>query len=140
MENNPTWIPVVAAAIARNDGRWLMHKRPANKQHGGLWEFPGGKVESDEVPEIALIREIKEELGIAIASADLTPAAFAQSDGEGDQSQIVILLYTLLRWVGEPQALEGGEVDWFTPGQIAELAKPPLDIALAAQLFGHSGQ
>ena len=130
----------VTAAVLSKDNKILLARRNSETKHAGKWEFPGGKMEQGESVEQCLIREIKEELGIAIASADLTPAAFAQSDGEGDQSQIVILLYTLLRWVGEPQALEGGEVDWFTPGQIAELAKPPLDIALAAQLFGHSGQ
>lgn len=139
MENNPTWMLVVAAAFARNDGRWLMHRRPENKQHGGLWEFPGGKVESAEVPEIALIREIEEELGLTISREDCVPAGFAQSDPEAGEMQIVILLYTLDKWIGEPEALEGGSVCWFTPEEISELEKPPLDIALAGRLFGVSG-
>ncbi|WP_348631931.1 (deoxy)nucleoside triphosphate pyrophosphohydrolase [Pontixanthobacter sp. CEM42] len=140
MENNPTWMPVVAAAIGPKDGRWLMHKRPAEKQHGGLWEFPGGKVETHETPEIALIREIEEELGLIISAAALSPAGFAQSIASDGQKQIVILLYKLERWEGEPSALEGGEIGWFTPEVIGKLEKPPLDVDLARQLFAETGE
>lgn len=139
MENNPTWIPVVALALADNDGRWLMHRRPEDKHHGGLWEFPGGKVEPGEVPVNALIREIEEELGIALDPAALTPAYFAESGLEGGEPRIVIMLYTASGWTGleqpQPQSLEGGGVGWFTPAEIGKLAKPPLDTALARRLF-----
>jgi 8-oxo-dGTP diphosphatase len=130
-----TWIAVVAGALARDDGRWLMHKRPAGKHHAGLWEFPGGKMEPDEIPQESLIRELAEELGISCDPASCTPVAFAET-GPGDQGPaIVILLYTVPRWRGEPAALEGGEIGWFTPQEIAGLAKPPLDIQLAHALF-----
>ncbi|MXO90064.1 (deoxy)nucleoside triphosphate pyrophosphohydrolase [Pontixanthobacter aquaemixtae] len=129
---------VVAAALRRTDGRWLMHKRPQAAHHGGLWEFPGGKVESAETPEIALVREVEEELGISIEAADCMPAGFAQSQAETGRKAIVILLYTLEKWRGEPRALEGEGVGWFTPQEIEALDKPPLDIALAAQLFSRS--
>lgn len=135
MENIPTWTPVVAAAFCRNDGFWLMHRRPQNKQHGGLWEFPGGKVEPNETPEIALVREVKEELGIDILARDCKPAGFAQSSAQSDHRQIVILLYTVTIWSGIVQPLEGGEVAWFRPEEIEHLSKPPLDISLARQLF-----
>ncbi len=129
------WIPVAAGALQGADGLWLMHRRPLNKAHGGLWEFPGGKVESAETPRDALIRELHEELGIAIKPEDCAPAGFAQDDGPPHESSIVILLYTIAKWHGLPAALEGGEVGWFTPHQIAELDKPPLDVMLARQLF-----
>ncbi len=129
------WIPVVAGALRGVDGRWLMHKRPLEKHHGGLWEFPGGKVESLETPRNALIRELREELGISIEICHCIPAGFAQEDETSAAEPIVILLYTIASWDGIPAALEGGEVDWFTPDEIADLAKPPLDIALARQLF-----
>ncbi len=135
MENIPTWIAVVAAAIAGQDRRWLMHQRPLGKQHGGLWEFPGGKVEASEIPGKALVRELEEELGINVATADLVPSCFAESPPQQGQPGIVILLYTVTSWDREPMALEGGNIGWFLPEEIARLEKPPLDVVLARQHF-----
>lgn len=126
---------MVALALQGDDGRWLMHKRPVGKHHGGLWEFPGGKVETDEVPVIALEREIAEELGIAVSPAHLRPAGFAQEALTHKKPPIVILLYTANQWQGDIAALEGGEIGWFTPDEIISLPKPPLDVELAAQLL-----
>lgn len=126
---------VVAIALHRKDGLWLMHRRPPEKHHGGLWEFPGGKVEPGEAPEIALIREVSEELGVEVSVSDLQPAGHAQTSGDGSQPPIVITLYSCDKWEGEPAALEGGEVGWFTAEQVSQLAMPPLDIELQAQLF-----
>ena len=135
MENFPTALWVVAAAMQDRQGRWLMHRRPAHKQHGGLWEFPGGKVEDAEIPSLSLIRELQEELGISADPADLEPFCFAQEPPEQGRRQIVILLYILRRWNGSPLALEGGEVAWFTSAEAAELDKPPLDIELLKRLL-----
>ena len=135
MENNPTWTPVVALALHGSDGRWLMHKRPEGKHHEGLWEFPGGKVESGENPPTALVREIREELGIAIDSRVLEPAGFSQEPEDARSAPIVILLYKCREWQGEPQALEGGAIGWFTASEVHALAKPPLDVALTSSLF-----
>lgn len=136
MERIPTWIAVVALALGRKDGRWLMHRRPLDKHHGGLWEFPGGKVDPGEVPDLALEREIREELGIELDPASLAPAGFARSRGGESAVPIVILLYKSMRWTGEPQALEGGEVGWFLPAEVSALPMPPLDVALARDFFG----
>ncbi len=130
---------VVAGALRRADGLWLMQRRPEDKHHGGLWEFPGGKVEAIELPREALCRELAEELGVGIDPGDCESLLFAEErrksgDSASDRT-IVILLYSVENWSGEPQALEGGEIDWFTPAQIAELAKPPLDQELVAKLF-----
>ena len=115
---------------------WLMQRRPFEKHHGGLWEFPGGKVEDTESPVKALVRELAEELGIAVLPEDCTPTGFAEEKtSEGTRPPIVLLLYTVRAWEGEPRALEGGAVGWFTPDAIESLAKPPLDSQLAAQLF-----
>ena len=136
LENNPTWTCVVALALHDvPEGKWLMHRRPSHKAHGGLWEFPGGKVELGETPENALIREISEELGIALEAADMRPAAFAQEQASLRTAPIVILLYTCARWTGNPRALEGGAVDWFAPDEIFQLARPPLDVELTGSLF-----
>ncbi|MFM7350608.1 MAG: (deoxy)nucleoside triphosphate pyrophosphohydrolase [Erythrobacter sp.] len=129
------WTPVVAAALHRKDGRWLMHRRPEEKHHGGLWEFPGGKVEASEMPAQSLVRELAEELGIHCRPEDCVPAGFAESAGAEQDRALVILLYTLAAWEGEPHALEGGMTGWFTPDEVLALDKPPLDVALAARLF-----
>ena len=129
------WIAVVAGALQRGDGRWLMHQRPPGKHHAGLWEFPGGKVEPDEIPSQSLIRELHEELGIRCDPERIAPAGFAQTGAEQAGEQIVILLYTVSGWHGEPAALEGGAVGWFTPPEVLALEMPPLDVRLAARLF-----
>lgn len=133
----PTWIAVVAVALEGPDGRWLMHRRPAGKHHAGLWEFPGGKVENGEIPQLAIVREVAEELGIALDPGALHPATFAQGELDRDGREIVILLYTCDRWMGDPVALEGGEIAWFTPADMAALAKPPLDRELVVRLFAN---
>ncbi|MEW4448191.1 (deoxy)nucleoside triphosphate pyrophosphohydrolase [Qipengyuania sp. JC766] len=134
MENNPTWIPVVALALRNGDGRWLMQCRPPGKAHAGLWEFPGGKVEVTEKPREALIREVLEELDIAIRPDDLEPVGMADHAGQPGRVPIVILLYSARRWEGTPRSLEGGRVDWFGPAEIEELPMPPLDVKLLSQL------
>ena len=126
---------VVALALSDGEGRWLMHRRPPHKHHGGLWEFPGGKVEPRENPRDALVREIEEELGIALDPGSLTPVAFADEVDAKGRAPIVILLYRST-WDGSAlAALEGGAIGWFTASEIAQLDKPPLDIALAQGLF-----
>lgn len=141
MENFPTiaasWMPVVAVAIRNEAGLWFLQKRPKHKDHSGLWEFPGGKVEPSETPVNALIRELSEELAISVSEPDLHPATFAQSATRDDRLPIVILLYIYLHFSGEAVSQEGAEIGWFTKEQVDDLPKPPLDVDLARQLFGH---
>ena len=135
MEKIPTWICVVALALHDDRGRWLMHRRPLHKHHGGLWEFPGGKVETGERPREALVREIQEELGLSLAPHAVQPVAFAEENETGSAKPIVIMLYSST-WDGSPvAALEGGEIAWFRPREIDMLPKPPLDIELSRRLF-----
>jgi 8-oxo-dGTP diphosphatase len=135
LEKIPTWTCVVALALYDHEGRWLMHRRPMHKHHGGLWEFPGGKVESGENPSAALTREIHEELGIELSRDAIFPVTFAEEEVAEGRLPIVIMLYKSA-WDGSPaHALEGGEIAWFTPREIARLAKPPLDIELSRYLF-----
>ena len=139
LENIPTFWCVVAVALQRDDGGWLMHRRPDHKHHGGLWEFPGGKVESGETPADALVREIQEELGITLDRDALAPAGFAERAAEGGQPAIVILLYTARQWTGAPNALEdGAALGWYTTDEVMQLPKPELDIALSHRLFHNS--
>lgn len=123
---------VVAAALTRPDGRVLMQQRPIGKQHGGLWEFPGGKVEPDETPEAALARELAEELGIVVDPAAVTPLAFA-SEPVG-ACRMLLLLYRVTDWTGEPRAIEAAGLAWGTADELAGLPMPPADVPLLRAL------
>ncbi len=127
---------VVAAALIGPDGAVLLHRRALGAVHGGLWEFPGGKLSDRETAESALRRELHEELDIVVEEKDLEPAAFASglTEGESAPRALVILLYTCTKWVGEPRCVEGAGIGWFDPARIASLAMPPLDYPLARQL------
>lgn len=98
----------------------------------GLWEFPGGKVEKGELPELALVREIREELNISISAQDLTPTCFA-SEPLGAKN-LLLLLYIADKWEGEVIAKEGQQFDWFDLDAISKLDMPPADIPLVANL------
>lgn len=125
-------LPVVAAALIDADGRILMQRRPPGKAHAGLWEFPGGKIEPGETPERALVRELEEELGIAVTVADLAPLAFA-SVPAGART-LLLLLYVCERWGGAPQPLEADALTWRSPAALRDLAMPPADLPLVAAL------
>ena len=136
MKSFPTSIEVVAAALLDGNGRVLMQRRPAGKAHGGLWEFPGGKVERGESRETALIRELHEELGIAVEHAALAPFASANGAGADDAASVglVMDLYTVRSWQGEPRNLDAEAIGWFDANELMRLEMPPLDIPLAKRI------
>ena len=123
---------VVAGALERG-GRWLMQRRPAHKAHGGLWEFPGGKVEPGETPAAALARELEEELGIAVAAPDCLPLSFATAPTR-EGGMLLMLLHRVRRWEGEPRAIEAEALVWDVPAALALLPMPPVDVPLVAAL------
>lgn len=133
MTNFSTSLLVVAAALIDENRDVLMHRRRMKAVHGGLWEFPGGKVEPGEAPEMAMIRELAEELGVTVDTSDLCPIGFASGPGE-DGGPLVILLYSCERWGGNPQCLDGEEIAWLAIETVPSLDMPPLDHPLAAQL------
>ena len=123
---------VVAAALTNQAGDILLQLRPEGRSMSGLWEFPGGKVEAHESPESALVRELKEELGVVVDLTDLTPFAFA-SEPLGDV-HLLLMLYMCQRWHGEPKALESPELRWVLPDDMNELPMPPADVPLVTAL------
>ena len=125
-------LPVVAAALVDADRRVLLQQRPAGKSLAGLWEFPGGKVEAGETPEEALIRELEEELGIAVPHACLAPAAFASAPLA--DRHLLLLLYITRKWSGVPRALEATALKWVRPIDMHALPMPPADRPLIGLL------
>lgn len=125
-------ILVVAAALVDSDGRVLIAQRPEGKQLAGLWEFPGGKVEPGETPEIALIRELEEELGITVKQACLAPFVFASHTYES--FHLLMPLYLIRRWEGEPEAKEHTAIKWVRPNDMRNYPMPPADDPLVAWL------
>ncbi len=123
---------VVAVALIDADGRLLVQQRPQGKAMAGLWEFPGGKVEPGEIPEAALIRELREELGIDVEKACLAPACFA-SEPLGDR-HMLLLVYICRKWRGIPQALEAPALKWVRPIELHNLEMPPADKPLIGLL------
>jgi 8-oxo-dGTP diphosphatase len=124
---------VVAVALVDVDGRVLLSQRPEGKALAGLWEFPGGKVEPGERPEGALIRELQEELGIAVEEPCLAPLTFA-SHAYADM-HLLMPLYVCRRWTGLVQAREGQALRWLFPADMNALPMPPADAPLIPALI-----
>ena len=123
---------VVAAALVDGEGRVLLQQRAPGRPMAGLWEFPGGKIEPGERPEPALIRELREELGIETDEASLAPAAFASAPlGE---RHMILLLYICRSWRGEPRPLDATALQWVRPDRMSALPMPPADVPLIALL------
>lgn len=116
---------VVAVALIDADGRVLLAQRPAHKQLGGLWEFPGGKLDGGETPEAALARELKEELGIDVPLRCLAPLTFASHTYE--TFHLLMPLYICRNWEGEPEPLEGQKLAWVRKERLRDYSMPPAD-------------
>ena len=121
---------VVAAVLVDIDGRVLVAQRPAGKAMAGLWEFPGGKLEAGELPETALVRELKEELGIDLTESCLAPLTFASHLYE--DFHLLMPVYVARQWKGEPRGLDGQALKWVQPVKLRDLAMPPADEPLIA--------
>ncbi len=130
MSNN--LLLVVAAALIDDAGRVFVQQRPDGKAMPGLWEFPGGKVESGETPQTALTRELNEELGIIVNAKHLQGSCFACEPLE--EAQLLLLLYICREWSGTIFAHDSPAVQWLQPGLLHHLAMPPADAPLIAML------
>ena len=125
---------VASCALVDRDGRVLLARRPEGKWMAGLWEFPGGKLNPGETPEAALIRELKEELGIDISADCLAPFAFASHPYE--RFHLLMPLFLCRRWKGIPRPREGQTLTWVRPERLAEYPMPPADKPLIPLLRG----
>jgi 8-oxo-dGTP diphosphatase len=129
---------VAAAALLDSSGRVLITQRPEHKQLGGLWEFPGGKVELGEAPEHALVRELKEELDLTVEPDALDPFAFA-SHAYPD-FHLLMPLYVATKWQGviklEPNAAQAAK--WVAPRELRDHQMPPADVVLVDRLIERS--
>jgi len=119
----------VAAGICLQNARVLLSRRPEGKHLGGLWEFPGGKIEPGEHPEAALARELAEELGVQVRTT--RPYSF----GMHQEPQLrVVLLFFWITIAGTPRALEGNPVHWWPLHELDTAPMPPADRPVITQL------
>ena len=123
---------VSAVALIDADGRVLLAQRPEGKTMAGLWEFPGGKVEIGETPEVALIRELREELGIDTWASCLAPLTFASHTY--DDFHLLMPLFACRKWEGTPRAQEGQTLKWVFARDLKSYPMPPADIPLISIL------
>jgi 8-oxo-dGTP diphosphatase len=119
---------VVAAALVDSDARILISQRPEDKHLAGLWEFPGGKVEANERPETALIRELKEELDIDVTESCLAPLTFA-SHTYAD-FHLFMPLYVCRRWKRQAMPMENQQIKWVRARELRRYPMPPADLPL----------
>ncbi len=123
---------VAACALVDIDSRVLLARRPEGKKMAGLWEFPGGKLNPGETPEVALIRELKEELGIEVSGSCLAPFAFASH--AYPTFHLLMPLYLCRRWRGRPTGREGQMLAWVRPDKLADYPMPEADRPLVPLL------
>ena len=123
---------VSAAALVDRDGRVLLAQRPPGKHLAGKWEFPGGKVEPGESPEAALVRELREELGIDTVRSCLAPCGFV-SHAYGD-FRLLMLLFACRKWRGSPAGRQEQALRWARVPEMFGLDMPPADKPLLGLL------
>ena len=128
----PPLVLVAACALIDSYGRVLIAKRPEGKSMAGLWEFPGGKIESGERPEETVIREMREELGVSIQELALTPFIFASH--RYPDFHLLMPLFLCRRWEGTVQAHEAQEIAWVKPEDLSNYPMPPADAPLIPRL------
>lgn len=119
---------VAAVLLVDVDNRVLLARRPEGKSMAGLWEFPGGKVETHETPEAALVRELHEELGIEVCETCLAPFTFASH--AYDKFHLLMPLFLCRRWEGDMHPREGQEIKWVRANWLADYPMPPADLPL----------
>lgn len=125
-------IYVAAGIMVNAQGQILVAQRPKGKSMEGFWEFPGGKIEPNEIPEHALIREFKEELNIDIKEESLDAITFMSYDYE--KFHLFMPVWAIYEWQGEVKGNEGQNLAWIEPSALSELPMPPADIPMVGKM------
>ena len=117
---------VAAGVLQQEEGCVFLVQRPLDKEMGGLWEIPGGKIEAGETPEETIVRELKEELGIDICAKDLTPLTFVSHIYE--KFHLVMLVFLCKKWSGTIELHENQErFEWVNPSDLGDYLMPEAD-------------
>ena len=125
-------VVTVAVGILIDDaGRVLVTRRAPDAHQGGLWEFPGGKVEENETLLEALTRELQEELGVLV---EATEALMVLDHDYGDK-QVRLDVHRVTRWSGEPRGLEGQPLAWQQPEELRDWAFPAANRSILERLL-----
>lgn len=122
-ENKEYAMLEVVAALIRDNEKFMICQRPPHKARGLCWEFVGGKVETGETNEEALVRECREELGITVSVGDV----FMDVIHQYPELMVHLTLYNATVTDGEPQMLEHNDIRWITPDEIPEYEFCPAD-------------
>jgi len=125
-------IPVVAAVI-RREAHVLLALRPPEKRHGGLWEFPGGKLAAGETEAQAMARELAEELGVRVVAVGALLAAYHDPDSPFE------IRFRDVEVVGAPRPLEHTELRWTTREEALCLPLAPTDRQFVEDVLGGGG-
>lgn len=121
---------VVTAAIIEEDGRYFIAQRKKDAHQGLKWEFPGGKVEKGESPEVCLQRELREELNLSVEVEDIYQVV---SHNYGEK-HIILLCYLCRITGGEPECLDCSDYRWVTPDEMGQFEFAPADIPIVDKI------
>ncbi len=124
------WIPVVTGLIRKN-GKVLLGQRPKGETLAGAWEFPGGKIEQGESPQVALHRELVEELGV---DAEVGSLKLAHTHSYGERG-VLLLFYEVLFWKGEPKTIYHDDLRWVEPEELGRIQIPEANRNILTQLI-----
>lgn len=131
-DSNPLLF-VVAGVLINDEQEVLLAQRPNGKSMAGLWEFPGGKIHPNEIPEEALVRELQEELGIVLRANDLKPLTFASH--AYPSFHLFMPVFICRRWEGTPHPREEQTLAWVKKEHFQDYKMPPADLGLISEIL-----